>query len=410
MRKSILSMASEMGMVRAGIRAALWSAALATALAGTSASAQTLYARTNLVSDVPGVATFLDTNLMGAWGAVHSATSPWWVNSTMGGVSLVYNGAGEPFPTNHPLKVTIPPTHAIATGIVFNNHGGFEVASNKSSIFIFATLNGTLSGWNPGQTNPLAAVPLVSPPGAGYAGIALAPMDGSNTLYAANFDQDRVDVFDANLQPLTLSSNAFSDPEVPQGLSVFNVQAIRTNLLFVTYAPTNVFGTGTAPGAGFVSVFDTSGTLLGHLQHGFWMNAPWGVTEAPQTGNGQGDNNNNQGNNNNSSENLLLVGMFGDGRFATFDQRGDFLGFLRGLNRQPVTIGMGLWALGFGNGANAGPTNVLYFATDMVTTNGFHGVFGALLPTIPQRPLENDQGENNNDQGNNQNQGNDQNQ
>lgn len=393
MRKSILSMASEMGMVRAGIRAALWSAALATALAGTSASAQTLYERTNLVSDVPGVAAFTDTNLMGAWGAVHSATSPWWVNSTMGGVSLVYNGAGEAFPTNHPLKVTVPPAHSIATGIVFNNNGGFEVASNKPAFFIFATLNGTISGWNPGQSNTAEAVPLVSPPGAGYTGIALAPLPNksasSNTLFAANFVQNRVGVFDVDLHPVMLSSNAFFDPEVPQGLSVFNVQAIQTNLLFVTYAPTNVLGTGAAPGAGYVSVFDVSGSgTLGHLQHGFWMNAPWGVTESPpQLG---------------TSENVFLVGMFGDGRIAKFDQRGNFLGFLRGLNRQPVAMGMGLWALGFGNGANAGPTNVLYFAADMVTTNGFHGVFGALLP-VRQRPGENDQGENNNDQGNNEN-------
>ena len=161
-----------------------------------------------------------------------------------------------------------------------------------------------------------------------------------------------------------LPSNAFTDGDVPANLSVFNVQLISSNLLFVTYAPTNALGNGTAPGAGFVSVYSADGTLVGHLRHGPWMNAPWGVTWMPGHDGG-----------------TLLVGMFGNGQIATFDaEHGHFRGLLRGAHDRPIEIGKGLWGLGFGNGANAGPTNWLYFATDRMTTNGFHGIFGALTP------------------------------
>ena len=104
------------------------------------------YAQTNLVSGVPGLATFTDTNLAGAWGIARSGTSPWWVNSTMGGVSLLFNGAGQPFPTNNPLVVSVPPMPSNASGIVFNGGGGFDVASNLSAVFIFVTLTGGISG------------------------------------------------------------------------------------------------------------------------------------------------------------------------------------------------------------------------------------------------------------------------
>jgi uncharacterized protein (TIGR03118 family) len=331
----------------------------------TAAMASTFYARTNLTSDVPGLAAFTDTNLAGAWGVTHSSTSPWWVNSTAGGVSLVLSGAGQPFPTNGPLVVAIPPVPSEASGIVFNGGGGFNVASNVSAIFIFVTLNGTVSGWSPGQANRSLAVLKVTGGGvASYTGVTIASWGGTNRLYVANYGENRVDVFDQSFNPVTLSSNAFTDADVPAGLKVFNVQLISSNLLFVTYAPTNVFGNSTVPGAGYVAVYAANGILLGHLRHGQWMNAPWGVVSAPDR---DGD--------------TVFVGMFGDGTIATFDgERGHFRGLLRDEEGRPVTIGKGLWGLGFGNGAGAGPTNELYFAADMVTTNGFHGIFGALTP------------------------------
>src|SRR5690242_6815891 len=119
-----------------------------------NASAQ-FYAQSNLVSDVSGVAAVTDTILAGAWGTTHTPTSPWWVNTTASGLSLLFNGQGQPLP----LVVAIPPTNpATATGITANSGTGFQVELNLPAVFIFATLNGTISGWNPHQANPQLAV------------------------------------------------------------------------------------------------------------------------------------------------------------------------------------------------------------------------------------------------------------
>ena len=364
MKSSNMRIENETKPSRCNVRAFLSVSVITAVMITSGASAATFYARTNLVSDVPGLATYTDTNLMGAWGITRSSGSPWWVNSTLGGVSLVFNGAGQPFPTNNPLKVAIPPVPAVASGIVFNGGGGFNVASNASAVFIFVTLNGSISGWSSAQSNKALAVLKVNNPGASYYGVTIAPLHGTNALYVANYASNRVDVFDQNYKPVTLPAGAFMDADVPADLRVFNVQLISSNLLYVTYAPINVLGNGTAPGAGFVSVYSTDGIPLGHLRHGPWMNAPWGVTWAPGRHGGK-----------------VLVGMFGDGNIASFDaERGHFRGLLRNPDGSPLAMGKGLWGIGFGNGANAGPTNELYFATDLVTTNGYHGIFGALTP------------------------------
>jgi uncharacterized protein (TIGR03118 family) len=342
-------------------------AAVAVLLVGYSQSLQAqlsvqTYLQTNLVSDLPGMALLTDTNLVGAWGITRSGTSPWWVNTTDSGLSLVFNGAGQPLS----VVVAIPPTNpATASGIVFNSGTGFEVASNTPAHFIFATLNGTISGWNNNQSNTDLAVLKVDNSGkASYSGITLAQNHGQDFLYAANFRQDRVDVFDSTFSPVSLPAGAFTDHKVPKNLSVFNIQLVGESL-YVTYAPTNVFGGGTGPGQGFVDVFDVNGKLLHRLQHGLWMNAPWGVAQAPADFG--------------LLRNRILVGMLGSGAIAAFEpRRWEFQDFLRDTDALPVVIEKGLWGLGFGNGANAGPTNTLYFASDFMFGGQFHGLFGSL--------------------------------
>ncbi len=326
-----------------------------------TASAQ-FYQKTNLVSDVSGMASVLDTNLVGAWGIVHGPTTPWWVNTTRSGLSLVINGAGQPLP----LVVAIPPTNgASATGIAFNSGAGFEVAMGEPAAFIFATLNGTISGWNSSQADRNLAILKVNNAGkASYTGLTIAQRAGADYLYAANFMADRVDVFDSKYQPVTLAAGAFEDTELPAGVSVFNVQALGSDL-YVAYAPTNTFTGPNQAGDGYVTVFDADGNLIRRLKHGPWMNSPWGVTLAP------GDFG--------RVSNSVLVGMFGNGQIAAFDaEKGNFRGLLRGTDGAPLTINKGLWGLGFGNDASAGPTNALYFATDVVINKAFHGVFGVI--------------------------------
>jgi len=352
-------------------------------LVSQNASAQ-FYAQSNLVSDVPGMAAFTDTNLAGAWGTIHSSTSPWWVNTTASGLSLLFNGEGQPLP----IVVAIPPTNpATATGIAFNGGTGFEVASNLPAVFIFATLNGTISGWNPHQTNPQLAVLKVDNEGsAQYSGVALAQRNGQDTLYAANLGQNRIDVFDSGFKPVTLPASAFTDANVSAGLTVFNVFNIN-GALVVTYAPTNALQ-GPGPnqaGQGFVDIYDANGVLQATLESGSWMNSPWGVALAPE---GFGKPNRN-----------LLIGMFGSGNIAAFDTKhGHFRGLLKGTDGQSITLmGKGLWGLGFGNGSAAGSVNSLYFATDFVTAGHFHGLFGTLTRVEDQ---DRDEGENQQDKHN----------
>jgi len=349
-----------------------WGIASATALViGTlcqNASAQ-FYAQSNLVSDVPGTAAFTDTNLVGAWGIIHSSTSPWWVNTTASGLSLLFNGMGQPLP----LVVAVPPTNpATATGIAFNGGPGFQVESSLPAAFIFATLNGTISGWNPKQSDPQLAVLKVDNAGvAQYSGVALAERNGQDLLYAANFGQRRIDVFDSSFNPVMLPSGAFIDANVPDNLSVFNVLNVN-GVLVVTYAPTNALPGPNEAGQGFVDIFDANGMLLLTLEGGPWMNSPWGVAMAPTDfGKFSG---------------RLLIGMFGSGQIAAFDTKhGHFRGLLKGSDAKPITIGKGLWGLGFGNGSGAGPVNQLYFAEDFVSAGQFHGLFAMLTPIAEEQ-------------------------
>lgn len=121
------------------------------------------------------------------------------------------------------------------------------------------------------------------------------------------------------------------------------------------------------PGLGFVDVFDTMGNWMMSLNHGRWMNSPWGLAMAPASFG--------------KFSNHILVGNFGSGRIATFDPvHGNFHGLLRGLHGLPITID-GLWARRFGNDHAAGPSTTLFFTAGIDDEN--HGLFGTLTP-IPK--------------------------
>ena len=124
------------------MRAAAVAAFLVLISAATQASAQTSYLRTNLVSDIAGVANFSDANAVNTWGIVNAGdTGPIWIADNGTGVSTVYNGAGVAFPPNAPLIVTIPtppnsPAGAVAapTGIVFNSTSSFVVSAEENPV------------------------------------------------------------------------------------------------------------------------------------------------------------------------------------------------------------------------------------------------------------------------------------
>src|SRR6185312_8091972 len=142
------------------------SASLTFFLAFTVPATAQHYNRVDLTSDqpAPALATATaavvnpDPNLLNSWGLARSATSAWWVADNHAGVSTLYDGNGVP----QSLVVSIPPPKdatggAAPTGTVFNATTSFQVAPNQQAIFIFATEDGTISGWNP-RVDPTHAV------------------------------------------------------------------------------------------------------------------------------------------------------------------------------------------------------------------------------------------------------------
>ena len=361
------------------------------------------YSQKNLVSDISqpnnadGTTVLVDPNLKNPWGLTRSSTtpaqpgSPWWVANNNSGTSTLYDGNGNPFPPpskGGPLVVTVPPpngsaagTQSTPTGIVFNGSPtDFLVAPGKSAHFIFATEDGTIAGWNGGQN----AVLVVdnsdngSANGAVYKGATSGEINGNKFLYVTNFRSARVEVYDTNFKPVHLGEDAF-DPDgdgdhgrddrggerIPRGFAPFNIQNIG-GTLFVTYAKQDAarHDDVAGDGLGFVEIFTTSGKHIGHLQHGSWLNSPWGVVWTTRDFG--------------EFSNTILVGNFGSGRIAAFNGfTYKFMGFVKNPDDSILTID-GLWSLTFGNDATAGPANTLFFTAGI---NGEQdGLFGTITP------------------------------
>ena len=323
------------------------------------------YAQTNLVSDLPGVASHLDSNLVNPWGIVAGPTSPFWISDNGTGLSTLYDGKGATIP----LVVTIPPSGSAPTGVVFNGTGGFA-----GSHFIFATENGTIAAWSSGTSAALMGSPAS---GSVYKGLALGNNGSGDLLYAANFGLGRVDVFDTSFAATSVSGG-FKDPNLPAGYAPFDIQNLNGKL-YVTYALQDSAHHDDVAGAGhgFVDVFDFNGNMLQRLVSGGSMsalNSPWGLALAPsQFGKFGGD---------------LLVGNFGDGKINAYDANtGAFKGTLENTSGNPLVI-QGLWGLSFGNGAFSQGTNTLFFTAGIPGPGNVedHGLYGALDSTPEPAP------------------------
>ena len=331
----------------------------------------TRFKQVNLVSDIPGLAVTTDPDLVNPWGISHSGTSPFWVSDNGMGVSTLYNGAG----TKLGLVVTIPPpagspagTLATPTGQLFNGTTDFAVSNGTTSAparFIFATEDGTISGWNPtvDATHAILAADN-SPSGAVYKGLAMGANASGNHLYAANFHAGTIDVFDKDFHQVQLAGS-FSDPNIHRGFAPFNIQNLGGKL-YVTYAKQDANGEDdvAGPGNGYVDIFDTNGNLLQRLATRGRLNSPWGLAFAPASfGAFAGD---------------LLVGNFGDGRINVVDPvTGEFIDQLRDANNRAITID-GLWGLLVGNGGNGGDVDKVYFTAG--PNDEADGLFGSIAP------------------------------
>jgi uncharacterized protein (TIGR03118 family) len=296
--------------------------AFALLLAGAHfANCDSIYVETNIVSDVPGLAPVTDPNLKNPWGVSFSATSPFWVSNAGSNTSTLYAASGQP-------NAMVVAVDGGPTGQVNNGPGTGFLVGATSAHFIFDTLSGTIQGWSGGN----AAAVEASKAGAAYTGLAFGSVNGSNFLYAANFAQNSIDVFNSSWASTTLAGN-FTDPNLPAGYRPFNIQSINGNL-YVEYAQagSGPLSPGRGAGLGIVDIYSPSGVLLQTLiGPGGQLNAPWGVTLAPAGFGAFGGD--------------LLVGNFGSGQIDAFNPAtGAFVGTIDGANGSPLVNG-DLWAL-----------------------------------------------------------------
>jgi uncharacterized protein (TIGR03118 family) len=357
-------------------------------LGGADPAAAQFYTQHNLVSDIPGLADHTDPSLVNPWGLVASTSSPFWVSNNGTATSTLYNGTGAKVAlTNLACQcVIVPgaPTGVVFNGTPFSTGTGFVVSSGGAkgpARFIFASEDGSISGWNPGVPPPVPPPPLVSsqaivavPPSDDnvYKGLAIAstiPGDvAGDFLYATNFRAGTVDVFDHTFAKLP--PGRFGDPRIPEGYAPFGIQNIG-GIIYVTYAlqdedkKDDVRGMG----HGFVNAFDTSGNLIRRVASRETLNSPWGLALSPADFG--------------TFSNDLLVGNFGDGRIHAYDPsdtlgNGEYKrrGMLHSDGGPPLEID-GLWALRFGNGGTTAPMNTLFFTAG--PDDESHGLFGSIV-------------------------------
>lgn len=325
---------------------------------------------TKLVSDGAVAALTKDAKLVNPWGIAFGPNDPVWVANNGSQTSTLYDGRG----TATPPVVNIPAGlngAANPTGVVYNGGTGFMVskaAQSGPALFIFDGEGGTLSGWAPG-VDPTNAITMYDDGagGAVYKGLAIAADSGGTLrLYAADFHNNKVDVFDSTWKKITVTGG-FTDPTLPSGYAPFGIQALTVQsqtLIYVTYAkqlaPNNHDNVNGA-GLGLVDVYDLQGTLKTHLiATGGKLDAPWGLALAPASFGAFG--------------NDLLVGNFGDGWINAFDPvSGAFKGTLADASGQPIAY-PGLWGIAFGNGAQNQPTTTLFFAAGIASeADGLYG-------------------------------------
>ena len=354
---------------------ALVAGTLGAAPAGASAHIGS-YRQINLVSDQPGKAHLLDSDLVNAWGLAASPGtnaspgSPLWVADNGSDVATLYAGSGPASVSKVPLTVSV--TGAAPTGQVFNGDGSAFIVKDDqgnsgSALFLFDTENGTIDGWAPnvGGAPPSMVTEVARDNGANavYKGLAVATVKGKSFLYATNFRSGRVEAYDSTFTPVEMPGGLFVDPGLPAGYGPFGIAEIKGKL-YVSFAQQDatLHDDVAGPGHGFVDVFTNTGKFVRRLVTRGALNSPWGLVVAPAGFGAFGGD--------------LLVGNFGNGHVHAFRlDASSGLCRLRQPNGLPINID-GLWGLKFGNG-NAAKTGELIFSAG--PDGESHGLQGKIV-------------------------------
>lgn len=319
-----------------------------------SGSALAQYTLTVLDSNVAGHGQ-LDPLLVNGWGLAYLPGAAFWVADAGSGWSTLYDGSGNP----QSLQVIVPAANGLyggsPTGIVANSSNEFQI-EHWASQFIFATLDGTISGWSP--FSPAQAIIAVNnnSAGASYTGLAITNRPSGNMIYAADTANGKVDIYDGNFKFV----KSFTDTSLPKNATPFGIQDIDGHLL-VAYCD--------ASGGpnGVIDVFTEDGVFVKHFAKGAPLNQPWGMAVAP--------------NNFGPLSNTLLVSNNLDkvGDINAFDLKtGKFRGTVKGSNGKPIHIDQ-IWGIEFGGGSPLnGQTNQLFWAAGPL--NNVDGAFGYIAP------------------------------
>jgi uncharacterized protein (TIGR03118 family) len=328
--------------------------------------------------------------LKNPWGVVFGPSTPVWVANNHSETSTLYDGNGKP----QPLIVNTPPAGSVSfdpTGIVFSASAtDFVVtAAGKSgpARFIFSGEGGMIAGWSPAvdQLHTVTVYPAANGDSGGaiYKGLAIANNGTASSLYATDFHNNKVDVFDSSFAKQTLAAGAFVDPKLPAGYAPYGIQAVAngtggTAQIYVSYAKqdANAQDNVSGDGLGMVDIFDPNGVLIKELiLPGGALNGPWGMALAPADFG--------------TLSKTLLVSNFGDGKINGYDPAsGTFVGAITDATGHAFAT-PGLWGIAFGNDVGNQPHNTLFFAAGI--NDEVNGSYGRIdlggAPTLNAPPV-----------------------
>jgi uncharacterized protein (TIGR03118 family) len=342
------------------------------------------FVQTALMSDIPGLAANTNKSFLNPWQFVETPAGQFRVALNGAGQAMLLDAQGEktgadimiPAPAGSPAGTVAAPT-----GVVGNSTSGFVISfkgRTAPATLIFDSEDGTIAAWNPSLSQTRAVIANdQSAGGAVYKGLAMGSSGSANYLYATNFHNGTVDVFDSRFAVHRFSADQFTDPNPPADFAPFGIKNFD-GVLFVTFAKQNAekHDDVAGPGNGFIDEFDTSGHFLTRLASGTAaggtltaLNSPFGMALAP-TGFG-------------SFGHDLLVGNFGDSHVSAFNVvSGAFVSQLSDGHGNPLVLNggfqetstKGLWGIAFGNGAAGTSASTLFFAAGI--NDESDGLFG----------------------------------
>jgi uncharacterized protein (TIGR03118 family) len=293
-----------------------------------------------------------DTQLINPWGLAYGPGAPFWLGDEGSGLSTLYTGTGA----KQSLVVTIPTASGTGvgtpTGVVYNGSTEFQI-DNWTSAFLFATLDGTISGWSHFDPNNALIGVNNSSSGAVYTGLAITSHSSGNFLYAADVAHNKVDVYDGKFKFVM----SFTDTKLPAGFAPFGIQDIGGQV-YVAFASTS------GKSGGYIDIFTEGGAFVKTLIHGKPLNQPWGFAVAPS-------------NFGPLSGTLLISNNTNSGTINGFNPTtGAFVGTVVTSANKPIHINQ-LWGIEFGGGTSSnGDTNQLFYTAG--PKNNLNGIFGVV--------------------------------